>query len=219
MKSLVIYSTVIGSFYINSDVYERAIAVARSKVGDEAWKRGYSGIEPKGPTAVGIAELKEASISFVKFEGTLKQVSFHENKDSVGNVYSKLYILIENNSPDNELLLSLDLKSDVAQKLIVKLDNCKLGDYIRINAWPVLVDKDGRQYINHAVSMKNKEGQEVPFNGVFSNKVKVIMEETENTLKAAGVEDKKVLNSAKQAKRVSLYKDFLIELEKKLNSQ
>ncbi len=215
-KSLVLYSTITGGFYAHTENLEKAINIARTNVGDDVWKKGFSGKDSSGATAAAMAELNAAGIEPVKVEGELKNVSFTENKDNSGNVYPKLRVEIEK---DNEsLLLSLDLKSDVAQRLIAKLDNCQPGDHIKVAAWATPVDRGERTYINHAASVKNSNGEEVKANSEFTSNIKNQTDTLENTLKSAGINDTKVISTAKTNKRIEAHKEKLLDIQNRFKS-
>jgi hypothetical protein len=211
MKSLILYSTIVGGFYAQTDPLEKAIATARNRVGGDTWKRGYSASAADGATVAAKTELSQAGIEPVQFEGILTHVGFVENKDNAGNVYPKLRVSVKHN--EDELMMSLDLKSDVAQRMMVKLDNCKPGDHVRVSAWPTIVERAGRQFVNHAVSMKNDQGAEVPANAWFSAEVKTQTDSVEHTLRAAGIDDKKVIATAKATKRIAANKELLLKIE------
>ena len=210
MKSMILYSTVVGGFYAQTDHLAAAVASARARVGEETWKRGFSGRDPGGATDVAHRELREAVIDPVRVEGELAHVGFVENRDNAGNTYPKLRVGLQ--CMDEEMLLSLDLKGDVAQKLLVKLDNCQPGDYVRISAWPTVVNRGDRSFINHAVSVKGLEAAEVPSNSSFSAEVKQKMNFVGSSLVAAGVIEKKIQTAAKVTKRVEAHKELLLKL-------
>ena len=211
MKTLVLYSTVLGHFYEESDAMKRAIEAARNETGDDLWKRGYTGSDPKGATAIAMKYLREAQVEPITPEGRLKLVNYVLNRDAAGNDYPKLRVGIVTEDR-RRLLLSLDLKSDVAQRLLGKLANCHQGEFIKVSAWATPVDRGGRTFINHAVSVKDAEGKEVPVDSEFSGSVKTVCDGVEATLIAAGIKDKKVLATAKVTKRVDVYKEFLMQL-------
>ena len=211
MKSLILYSTIVGGFYAQTDTLEQAILRARNRVGDDMWKRGYSANDPHGATVAANWELREAGISPVPFEGDLIHVGFVENRDSSGNAYPKLRIGVQ--TMEDQLLLSLDLKGDVAQRLVVKLDNCMPGQYVRIAAWPTFVDRGGRKFVNHAASMKTADGQEIPANSAFSAEVRTQTDAVATALEGAGVTDKKVVSTAKANKRIEAHKALLLEIQ------
>ena len=215
-KSLVLYSTIAGGFYTHTENLEKAIGIARSNVGDDVWKKGFSGKDSSGATAAAITEFNEAGITPVKVEGELKNVSFVENKDSSGNVYPKLRVDIANG--DNVMLLSLDLKGDVAQRLIAKLDNCQPGDHVKVAAWASPVDRGERTFINHAVSVKGGQAEEVKVNPEFSSGIKNQTEALENTLKSAGINDTKVISAAKTNKRIEAHKEKLLDIQNRFKT-
>lgn len=211
MKSLILYSTIVGGFYAQSDELDTAINAARAHVGDDTWKRGYSGSDSAGATVAANWYLKEAGIAPVQFEGELTHVGFVENRDASGNSYPKLRVGVQ--CMDDQFLLSLDLKGDVAQRLVVKLDNCNPGDYVRISAWPTFVERGGRTFVNHAASMKDGQSKEVPANTGFSAEVKKATDGVEATLKSAGISDKKVVATAKATKRIEAHRDLLLKIQ------
>lgn len=215
MKSLVLYSTITGGFYAHNEELEKAIQNARTSVGDDVWKKGFSGKDVGGATMAAMAELGMAGISPVQVEGELKNVSFVENKDGAGNLYPKLRVDVANG--DDLMLLSLDLKSDVAQRLIAKLDNCNPGDHVKVQAWVSPVTKGDRTFINHAASVKDGNGQEIKANSDFSSGIKQQTDSLESTLKAAGINDVKVINAAKTNKRIEAHKEKLLDIQKKFN--
>lgn len=217
MKTLILYSTIVGGFYAKTDLLDQAISRARERVGSDTWKRGYSARDPNGATSSAIAELREANIEQVQFEGELSHVSFVETSDASGNSYMKLRIGVQNLG--DEFLMSLDLKGDVAQRLLVKLDNCSPGDYIKVSAWPTIVEKAGRQFINHAASMKTMEGTEIPANSAFSAQVKALTEAVAPVLIAAGIDDKKVIATAKLTKRIEAHKQLLLKIQARFEKE
>lgn len=213
MKSLILYSTVVGGFYAQTDHLAAAVATARSRIGEDTWKRGFSGGEPGGATEAAHRELREADIEPVHVEGELVHVGFVENRDNAGNTYPKLRVGLQ--CMDEEMLLSLDLKGDVAQRLLVKIDNCQPGDYIRISAWPTVVARGDRSFINHAVSVKDAEGKEIPVNSDFAAQVKKLTDGVETALVAAGITDKKVVATAKVTRRIDAHKELLLQVQER----
>ena len=211
MKSLILYSTIVGAFYAQSEALDAAVLKARNHVGDDIWKRGYSGSDPTGATVSAKWYLSQAGIEPVTFDGVLSHIGYVENKDASGNSYPKLRIGVQN--LDDQFLMSLDLKSDVAQRLLVKLTNCSLDDYIQISAWPTVVERDGRKFINHAASIKDADGKEVPADSQFSASVKAKTDAVATALMAAGISDKRVVSTAKTNKRVEEHKQLLLKIQ------
>lgn len=211
MKSLILYSTIVGGFFAQTDALSAAICAAQTKVGNDVWKRGFSGHDPAGATVAANFHLKAANIVPTQFDGELIHVGFVQNRDAAGNVYPKLRVGVE--CCGDQYLLSLDLKGDVAQRLIVKLDSCEHGQYIRLSAWPTFVEREGRKFVNHAASLKDAEGKEIPANSNFSAEVKKQTDAVEGALRAVGVTDKKVVAQAKVNKRIDAHRDLLLQIQ------
>jgi hypothetical protein len=212
MKYLILYSTIVGGFFAQTEALDAAIKKAREEAGEDTWKRGFSGRTRGGATAICQFHLNEAQIQAIQIEGRVQYVSYRENLDGAGNVYPKLRVGIETDNGDR-YILSLELKSDVAQRLIAKLDNCFPDQYVRISAWPTVVERGGRTFVNHAVSMKDAEGKEIPANTDFSGQVKAECEKVEVALRAVGVADKQVIAKAKANKRVECHKTLLLKIK------
>ena len=212
MKSLILYSTILGGFYAQSEALTKAVNAARHEAGEDLWKRGYSGNDPKGSTLIAKKYFRVENIEAIVPEGELQHVGFVTNRDTARNVYPKLRVGLT--ALDGvQFLLSLDVKTDVAQRLIGKLDNCFPGQPIKVSAWPTTVQRDGRTFVNHAVSVKGFDGKEIPTNSAFSASVKEICNGVEVALKSAGIADKKVIATAKATRRVDAYKDMLIKIQ------
>jgi hypothetical protein len=150
----------------------------------------------------------------VPVDGWLTFVGFVENRDHSGNSYPKLRVGLETELGD-KFMISLDLKSDVAQRLLVKLDNCVPNEFVSISAWPTVVERGDRKFVNHAVSMKDANGSEVPANTGFSASVKAETEKVESALKAVGVSDKTVTAKAKANKRIECHKNLLLTIKER----
>lgn len=212
MKSLILYSTIVGGFFAQSEALDQVIAIARQEAGDDVWKRGFSGNDKNGATAFANYHLHNAGIKPVSIEGHIGHVGFVQNRDHSGNSYPKLRLGISNSQGD-EFMLSLDLKGDVAQRLLVKLDNCFPDQFVKVSAWPTIVERGDRKFINHAASMKDAVGKEVPANTSFSAGVKTECDKVEKALLEIGVDDKRVINTAKVNKRVECHKQLLLKIQ------
>jgi hypothetical protein len=210
MKTLVLYSTIVGGFFAQTKEVQSAVTAAMAEVGNDVWKRGFSAAQPGGATAALNKSLKDSGASQIKVEGSLDFVGFVENRDAAGNSYPKLRIGLTNG--DTQMLVSLELKGDVAQRLVPKLDNCMPGMHIKISAWPNVVARDGRDYINHAASIKDAEGNEIPVNAAFNAALKKETDAIAESLVKMGITDKKTINSAKVNKRIDGAKAFIEQI-------
>lgn len=212
MKHLILYSTIVGGFFAQSELLASVIDAARKEAGEDNWKRGYSGNAANGATAIAKRHLKAANISPVAVTGRLVHVGYVQNRDNAGNFYPKLRVGVEASNGDR-MMLSIELKSDVAQRLIAKLDNCFPDQFVTITAWPTVVERDGRSFVNHAAAMKDEQGKEIPANTEFSATTKATCAGIESVMRGAGLTDKKVIATAKATKRVECYKELLLKIQ------
>jgi hypothetical protein len=213
-KSLVVYSTVIGEFLFSSPELTNAMSTAIGKVGEDVWKKGFSANRPDGATVTAISELKAAGLAPVDVSGIVKDISYGENVDGAGKKYPKLRVNLTQG--ENELFVSLDLKSEVAQRMIAKLGSVNQGDFLKVSAWASPVERGGRTFINHAVSIKDSNGAEVRVDPEFSGSIKSQIQKLEGDLQGMGVSDKIVINTAKTAKRMEIHKNKLSDIEARL---
>lgn len=91
----------------------------------------------------------------------------------------------------------------------------KPGDHVKVAAWATPVERGDRTFINHAASVKGGDGQEVKANPDFSSDLKTQTDALENTLKAAGINDTKVISTAKTNRRIEAHKEKLLTIEKR----
>jgi hypothetical protein len=212
MKFLIIYNTILGGFYVQSDQFDDAMKSARESVGDIVWKKGFSGKDRDGATVAANKAISQSGIEPVLFEGQLTAIHYTQNRDASGNLYPKLRVGVR--SGEDDLMLSLDIKSDVAQRLIVKLYHSLPSEFVRISAWPTFVERNGRRFVNHAASVKNFDAQELPINPKIPEKIKEQIQQLESTMISAGLaSDKRMLATAKTNKRIELHKKLLQVIE------
>lgn len=96
------------------------------------------------------------------------------------------------------------------------------GMHIKISAWPQVVSRDGRDFINHAASIKDDDGNEVPVNAAFNVSLKKETDAIADSLNKMGISDKKTITAAKINKRVDCSRDFVIKMSERFaqeNSQ
>jgi len=210
---LTIYSTILGGFYAKTKEFEVAMMKARASIGDETWKRGFSAGEIGGATEAARMEIRAAGIKPVTVAGNFNLAAYVENTDAANNVYKKLRVGID--CFDHQILLSVDLKDDVAQRLISKLYTARPDQFLTISAWPTVVERNGRSFINHAVSVKDENKQEIPASKEFSEHVKKQTDGVQAALSTVGVTDNKTVAAAKVNKRIECHQQLLKRIEKR----
>ncbi|MBE7562682.1 hypothetical protein H7F10_06900 [Acidithiobacillus sp. HP-6] len=204
------HNTVAGCFVlVNDEATSKALAAAKSVIGDPSWKKGYSEDNAKMIRA----KLKDAKAPFqFKFSGNLIGVSTKETKDSSGNEYHKVRVHLADES-GTVTILSLDVGTEFGESLVPKLGSAVmqlgLGSNISISAFPVEEERaDGRKFINFKASVKDADGHEVkatkPHFKIANEKVMAAVE----ALKAAGIKDPKTLNAARNSAKEEYFWDL-----------
>lgn len=189
-----------------------ALDGARTEVGEPNWKRGNTGNLPNGATAIARAKLEAIGFVPQPLIGKLSKIGMEETRDGSGNVYTKLRVRIDGDAGG---MLSLDVSSEVAQRLIQKLDQVTPGSDITINAFATQVVRNGREFVNHVASVKDVNGVEVKSAGGFWDKAQAAANAAADALTSMGISDKKLLNTAKATKKVEAHRDLLLEIVKR----
>lgn len=205
MSKLIVYSPVVGGFLREDAQTKAVLAQAKQDAGETIWKRSYSGELVGGATQIAKTLLKAAGISLVEISGAICKIAYRENIDASKNVHAKVHVGIDG---AEKLLLSIDLGTDVGMRLVQKLANCTPGQVVKITAWPSPVDRGGRQFVNHAVSVKDESGTEVPALEGFFAKIAQETEAAAEQMKGMGL-DSKIIDQAKVTKRVQVHKELL----------
>lgn len=209
------HNPVVGGFIPtgrNETEVNTALDAARQEVGDAIWKRGNSGSDKNGPTAIVLAKLSAIDNAPKALTGTISKVAMEETRDGSGNVYTKLRVRLDG---DEGGMLSLDLGSEVAQRLVQKLEQVVPNTVITINAFATTVDRNGRQFVNHVATVKDAEGNEVKPEGSFWSKAQAAANAAAEALKSMGINDNKLINNAKTTKKVEAHKDLLIQISQR----
>jgi len=207
MSKLVVYDPVYGGLFLKSDKYDAVRRRVQETVGEAVFKLGYSEFASDGATKALRQAYKENGIESIVPQGVITRAGVFETSDHMGNSYKKVRVTLKREN--DELLLSIDFGSqgDVAKRLISKLANYQPGVEVKISAWALLEPRDGRTFVNHSVSMKTPDGQEVPAKqGLFAQ----AKQNAETIIKVANFTDKKVIDALKKSEQEKL---FLRELE------
>ena len=168
MSKLTIYDPVYGAFFFKSEQYDTVRNQVKLQIGEGIFKQGFSAGAASGATKILKATFQNAGIAPVVPAGTFEGVDYVKTSDGL-NQYHKLRVIVKG---DEDYLLSLDLGTDVAKRLISKLGSCSPGQNIKISAWPILEQKGARSFINHSVSVKGVDEVEIPAVGGLFAKAK-----------------------------------------------
>ncbi|WP_312283677.1 hypothetical protein [Candidatus Igneacidithiobacillus taiwanensis] len=194
---------------VGDDATNKALAEARTQVGDAEWKKGFS---PETKKIVRDT-LKAHGVRYEeRLQGKLLDVQTAETQAN-GETFHKLRVTLEHDG--GKTTLSADMDSEFAQRLVTKLDTASrehAGEEVTIGAFAYLADRNGREFVNHAATMKDAAGQEIPAAPGHFQAAQEKARAAQEPLKTAGIADKKVLNSIAETTREAYFKGLADDL-------
>ena len=143
---------------VNDGPTNAALAAARTEIGDAAWKQGHT---PEAEKIVRTALQAQSARYETELSGKLTGITLAETQAN-GEKFQKLRVTLENGA--DKTILSADLSSEYAQRLIAKLDRAsqeQAGQTVTIGGFAESVERDGRTYTNHVATMKDAQKQEI----------------------------------------------------------
>lgn len=159
------HSTIVAGFV---PVQDAAVDSVISRVLDEIASEIGEGVSGEDVRKLGYVEqnaallcsrLRAAGYPVARrLVGELKGVGYVVNLDSRGVQHHKLRVMLD------ERLLSLDLSSEYAQRLAVKLEGVlanRVAGPISISSFVEVIPRSGRSYVNHLASLKDRCSLEV----------------------------------------------------------
>jgi hypothetical protein len=209
---LMTYNPVAGMLVpVGNQVVDRALKAAQQQVGDAAWKGGFSDTRADGPTAVARLAL-EGICKQEGITGRVTAVKLAVTRDGRGNEYQKVRVRFEGiTEGDDGVMLSLDMQSELAQRLAHKLLGVQPGEVVTFLPFSQLVKRGERFFANQALSLRNAHGKEVKAPESLWAEAQAQADAAATTLSAAGITDRASLNKVKANKKIefhhALYRD------------
>jgi hypothetical protein len=202
---------------VNDEATNQALAQARAEIGDAAWKQGHN---PETEKVVRAA-LKEHGARYeTQLSGKLTGVTLAETQAN-GAKFQKLRVTLENG--EDKTILSADLGSEFAQRLIAKLDRATQehgGQTVTIGGFTEAKERDGRTFTNHVATMKDVEGKEIQAVTGHFERAKEAIEKAQEPLRQNGMGDNKtVMNNIAESAREQYFAGVVQEMSERLKEQ
>ena len=199
MSSLCVYDPVFGAFFIKTDAWTNCRNAVKNRLGETVFKQGYSATDPNGITQALKTAYAEAGIKPLTPQGRITAVDLKHTSDGT-NQYQKLWISMD--LADDQITISVDLGSDVAKRLLAKLNSVDTQSTVKISAWATTEVRNGRSFINHCVSIKGADGVEIPaVSGLFAQ----AKANADKLLEMLGTADKAVIESVRKAEQGKVF--------------
>lgn len=201
---------------VNDSATVDALAAAKAEVGDAVWKQGWN----KDVELVARNQLKAFGAETRReIKGRLAGVDLAETTAN-GEKFQKLRVRLDDG--DQRTVLSADLHSEFAQRLIAKLDtavNQHPGEVLTIGAFAEQVERNGKSYVNHVALLKDEHGQEVAANPEHNKAAHEKALAAQKPMRDAGMEQPKILNQVAKSAREAYFADVVTGLSDKLKEQ
>lgn len=212
-----------GFVTVNDEPTQKALDQAKAEIGDATWKQGHT----PDTERVARAALKAQGARYeTTLSGKLTEVSMAETKAN-GETFRKLRVTLENG--EDKTILSADLGSEFAQRLIAKLDRATqehAGQEVTIGGFAEAVEREGshpgesKTFTNHVATLKDAQGQEIPVVPGHFERAQERIAQAQEPLRQAGMGDnRKVMNQVAQSTRETYFAETVQGMAERLKEQ
>lgn len=201
---------------VNDSATVDALTAAKAEVGDAVWKQGHT----KETEQVARAHLKaHGAETKQEIKGRLAGVDLAETTAN-GEKMQKLRVRLDDG--DQRTVLSADLHSEFAQRLVAKLDTAiekHPGEMLTVGAFAEQVERNGKSYVNHVALLKDEQGQEITANPEHNKAAQEKVLSAQKPMRDAGMEQPKILNQVAKGAREAYFAEVVCGLSEKLKEQ
>jgi len=189
---------------VNDENTDRALQKAKEEVGDAAWKQGHS----KETEKVVREALKQEGVRYeTEITGKLAGVEL-ATTEANGAEFQKLRVKLDNGK--DRAVLTADLSSEFAQRLITKLEAAQPGQTVTIGGFAEAVERDGKSFVNHVATLKDEHKQEIKAVPGHFEKSREAIDKAQAGLRAAGLDkDKATMSKVAKSAREQYFAEVV----------
>ncbi|MBU2788222.1 hypothetical protein HFQ13_08400 [Acidithiobacillus sp. VAN18-1] len=203
---------------VNDGPTNAALAAAKAEVGEAAWKQGHTEETEKATRA---AFKAHGARYETEISGKLTGIALAETQAN-GEKFQKLRVTLEQGA--DKTILSEDIGSEFAQRLIAKLDRASqehAGQTVTIGGFAEFVTKeDGRTFTNHVATLKDAQKQEITAIPGHFEQAQMRIGQAQTPMIAAGMGDnKKVLSQIADSARAAYFVEVVQTMTERLKEQ
>lgn len=198
------YNPVVGWLMESSPENVAALREVREQFDTEEWKRGFTG--SGGLTGEARKLLEARGVKGEVLSGRIVAAYYAEQRDEARNQaypFLRVKFVDENES----YLVSLGLNTGPGQMLVQKLLAVEPGTQIRLAVFGTL--RDG--YANHAVSLKDAEGNEIRGPGGLFKEAETLAQQKIAVLQQQGLSSREVIAQARAQVKLDFHRQLLLE--------
>lgn len=212
------YSATLGMLFLASKENLEALNECKAFIGDD-WKKGFTGFDDANSTSAKARKfMYERNVFSGSVSGFITKIEAHEHKE--GSQVSNYLRLSMNDLEGNVTNVSLDIGNDGTQNLIRKLAVVHPGDFVDFSVFAMLSKPvNGKQYGNHYARVEAgvHPGALQKVEGIDPrNELIPAQEIAKNQIEAAGLQDVKLVNAAKDSASLKYHLKLVADMEARL---
>ncbi|WP_454872535.1 hypothetical protein [Paraburkholderia xenovorans] len=196
------YNPVVGWLMEATPQCTAVLREVRDSFDPDAWKAGFTG--HTGLTLEARRQLAARGLQSEALSGEIVAAYYAEQQDAArGQSYP--YLRVKLVDGDEAYLVSLGLGSGPAQMLVQKLLGVMPGDRVRLTAF----GKIENGYANHAVSLRDAQGQEIRGPGGLFRTAETLVQDKIAVLRGQGLDSRELIAQARAQVKLEFHRRLI----------
>lgn len=188
---------------------DQALSAARADIGDADWKKGFT-VEKRDKVR---EVMKAHGVPLeTRIVGTLDRVALAETHNG-NQAFQKLRVTLAGDA-GGKTVLSADLDSEFAQRLVAKLEAAQPGQAVSIGGFASVKEKDGRTFVDHVATLQGPDGKEIQPIREHFKEAQALADKALAPLQAAGLgSNQTLLTQTAAAARTQYFAQVVRDME------